>query len=311
LTENAETIRILWYFLIYSCMGWGLEVAYHAVTLGKVVNRGFLNGPVCPVYGFGVLAILSFFGRIEEAVGSGSGIILFFSGMLVTTAIELLAGWSLDRLFHARWWDYSNHPFHFHGYICLEFSLYWGLGTVFVYRIVHPTVRLLAAFLTAFRFELLLLILLYLVLITDVCVTAATVRGLNSRLEELDELRRKLRIVSDSMSGQIAENAIRTKQRLDEGAEMTRVLVEEKKEQARQLKEEKQKEAAQLLEELQARYEEVRRKLYANQSFGAGRIARAFPHAVHAHYNELLKEFREKLESKEDGGDGAKTHRKG
>ena len=74
--------QIAWYFLIYSFLGWVVEVVFHAVHQGRIVNRGFLNGPVCPVYGFGVLAILSFFGRIEEAVGSGSGI-LALSAMLL------------------------------------------------------------------------------------------------------------------------------------------------------------------------------------------------------------------------------------
>lgn len=305
---NEAVTRVFWYFLIYSCLGWGLEVAYHAVTLGKVVNRGFLNGPVCPVYGFGVLAILSFFGRIEAAVGPGSGFLLFLSGTLVTTAIELIAGWSLDKLFHARWWDYSNHPFNFHGYICLKFSLFWGLGTLFIYRIMHPTIRLLTGPLAASRAGLFVLILLYLVLIADICVTVVTVMGLNSRLEEIDELRKKLRIVSDSMSEEIAESAIRTRQKLDEGAEMTRQLLDEKLEQAAQMREQNQLQAALAKKELQERYEEVRAKLYKNRWFGEARIARAFPSAVHARYNELLKEYRAKLESREDEH-GKQTHR--
>ena len=114
--------QICWYFLIYSFGGWALEVVYHAVACGKVINRGFLNGPVCPVYGFGVLSV---FAMMNTFQGSGYQLndgMIFLFGVILATAVELIAGWLLDVCFHARWWDYSNKPLNFHGYICLEFS---------------------------------------------------------------------------------------------------------------------------------------------------------------------------------------------
>ena len=113
--------QICWYFLIYSFGGWALEVVYHAVACGKVINRGFLNGPVCPVYGFGVLSV---FAMMNTFQGSGYQLndgMIFLFGVILATAVELIAGWLLDVCFHARWWDYSNKPLNFHGYICLEF----------------------------------------------------------------------------------------------------------------------------------------------------------------------------------------------
>ena len=144
--------QICWFFLIYAFIGWIVEVIYHAVTYGEVVNRGFLNGPICPVYGFGALTVFAAVNTVAAGLAaSAAGApqkaediniwIVFFMGMLLTTAVELIAGWALDILFHARWWDYSNKPFNFRGYICLEFSIIWGLGIVFVVRIVHPTIR--------------------------------------------------------------------------------------------------------------------------------------------------------------------------
>ena len=70
-----------------------------------------------------MLAVLIVFNSIEADMTSHYGFALFLGGMLLTTSIELIAGWALDKLFHARWWDYSNEPFNFHGYICLKFSL--------------------------------------------------------------------------------------------------------------------------------------------------------------------------------------------
>ena len=142
--------EICFYFLFYSCAGWFIEVIYHAVRLGKIVNRGFLNGPVCPVYGFGALAVFAVSNSLGDFTGSASGgssagiwslLLLFVCGTLLATAVELIAGWALDRLFHTRWWDYSDQPFNFHGYICLRFSLIWGLAVVFVVCVIQPLLK--------------------------------------------------------------------------------------------------------------------------------------------------------------------------
>lgn len=133
--------QICWYFLIYSFGGWALEVVYHAVACGKVINRGFLNGPVCPVYGFGVLSV---FAMMNTFQGSGYQLndgMIFLFGVILATAVELIAGWLLDVCFHARWWDYSNKPLNFHGYICLEFSLIWGVAILLVVKVFQSFVE--------------------------------------------------------------------------------------------------------------------------------------------------------------------------
>lgn len=114
--------QILWYFMIYSVIGWIIEVSFHAVTLGKVVNRGFLNGPLCPVYGSGVLMVLAvvyidgaLFG-FETDLQKASTFGLFIVGIVFATLIELIAGFVLDKLFHARWWDYRGMKFNLNGY---------------------------------------------------------------------------------------------------------------------------------------------------------------------------------------------------
>ena len=138
--------QICWYFLIYSCIGWCLEVTYHAVSLGLVINRGFLNGPVCPVYGFGMLLLLGVLDWFQGVTGGAVPencrvLVLYVFGVFFATAVELTAGWLLDQIFHARWWDYSEFPYNFHGYICLKFSLLWGAGAIIVITAVHPVVQ--------------------------------------------------------------------------------------------------------------------------------------------------------------------------
>ena len=126
----------LWLFLIYAFLGWCTEVAFAAVTRGKFVNRGMANGPICPIYGFGVLAVL-----FCRQPFRGNFFLLFLGSVVVTSLLELVTGWALEKFFHDKWWDYSNEPFNIKGYICLEFSIIWGLACVLVVDVIHPMIR--------------------------------------------------------------------------------------------------------------------------------------------------------------------------
>ena len=140
---NMTLYQILWFFVVYSILGWCLEVIYHAVTLGKVINRGFLNGPVCPVYGFGMLAVLLFFDSLQTDVSDSNFLLLYLGGVVLATAVELIGGWALDKLFHARWWDYSDKPFNLNGYICVRSVTTWGIfALILIYAILPPFEKL-------------------------------------------------------------------------------------------------------------------------------------------------------------------------
>ena len=322
--------QILWFFVVYSILGWCLEVIYHAVTLGKVINRGFLNGPVCPVYGFGMLAVLLFFDSLQTDVSDSNFLFLYSGGVVLATAVELIGGWALDKLFHARWWDYSDKPFNLNGYICLEFSLIWGFIVVLAYRVIHPTVAGLTVSLLPVWLGSVLLGILYLTYIADLFVTVATVRGMNRNMEEIEELRKKLRIVSDSMSKKIGNESIHSAQVLEEKKAQAERAATEQLELAEKAQRAREQAAGEVLREyetyteaqrelwlrehekareamehqmekrsaeLRARYQEVRASLYRHPHFGAARLMKAFPNAVHREHPDLFREFREKIEN--------------
>ncbi len=142
--DFVETIPFLEYslyqmfhmFIFWSFIGWCIEVCDMTLETGEYQNRGFLNMPICPIYGFGVLMVVIFFRPIEHTF-----LLLFFASMTLCTAFELLIGLGMEKLFGARWWDYSNKKFNFKGYICPEISILWGLGCVIVVRVVHPMVE--------------------------------------------------------------------------------------------------------------------------------------------------------------------------
>ena len=163
--------HVLAFFLIYSCIGWCLEVIFAAATTGQLVNRGFLNGPVCPIYGFGMVIVLFALTPLQ-----GSVLLLYIGGVILPSALELVGGWALYKLYHTRWWDYSDFPFNIGGYICLEFCLLWGVGTLVVMRIVHPVVAGLVDMIPPFV-GFVVMCVLYAVYAADVVVTAFAASG--------------------------------------------------------------------------------------------------------------------------------------
>jgi uncharacterized membrane protein len=202
MTAASEIYRILWYFAVYSVLGWCVEVVYCTVKTGKVANRGFLNGPVCPVYGFGMLAICRVVDLLPlERMGQIRFIPLFLAGMVLASLVELIAGWSLFHLFHTRWWDYSDRPFNIGGYVCLQMSLLWGTGTLIMIDFIHPITQRLTVDTVPMRVGWAVLAAFYMVFAADLAVTVSIMVGLNKRLAQLDELRASMRTVSDSMSG--------------------------------------------------------------------------------------------------------------
>lgn len=128
--------QFLWIFFVYAFLGWCTEVSYAALRTGKFVNRGFLNGPVCPIYGCGVVVVLAGLEPLK-----GNFVLLFLGSVVLTSVLELATGFVLEKLFRQRWWDYSDKPFNLGGYICLEFSIMWGFACLFVVDILHPSIE--------------------------------------------------------------------------------------------------------------------------------------------------------------------------
>ncbi|HVI41432.1 MAG TPA: putative ABC transporter permease, partial [Anaerovoracaceae bacterium] len=116
-------LNLTCYFIIYAFLGWCTEVVYAAAKTGQFVNRGFLNGPYCPIYGFGVLFVIYLLHPVIDNL-----LYIFLGSVLITSAIELAGGYILEEIFHQKWWDYSDMPLNIGGYICLFFSLMWGLA---------------------------------------------------------------------------------------------------------------------------------------------------------------------------------------
>lgn len=130
------TFSVLIILLIfYSAAGWILEVSYCAVVQHRLTNRGFLFGPLCPIYGVGCVLMAALLKPFES-----NYVLLFLLAAVTTTALEYATSWVLEKMFSTTWWDYSESKFNFQGRVCLENSLAFGLMGLVVVRVIHPYV---------------------------------------------------------------------------------------------------------------------------------------------------------------------------
>ncbi len=129
--------NLFYTFVIYAFFGWVVEVIYAFMKQKKFVNRGFLYGPFCPIYGCGAAVILTIIHYIPKDE-TGNLLKLFIYSVIITTLIEYITGVVLEKFFQAKWWDYSKEKFNLKGYICLKFSILWGALVLVVYKLVNP-----------------------------------------------------------------------------------------------------------------------------------------------------------------------------
>ena len=187
------------YFFIYSVLGWIVETLYCRTLDGKWTNRGFLFGPYCPIYGFGALIIIAFLQNFKS-----SFIAVFFLGMIFTSILEYLTSFLLEKLFDAKWWDYSKMKFNINGRICLLNSLEFAfLGVVLTY-IVHPTISNLILKIPIDLVQLISFALITIMAI-DVGFTISTLLNLKEKLITLKESAEKL-MEKNTLQEKLSEN---------------------------------------------------------------------------------------------------------
>ena len=120
---NIEQLFLI--FIIYSFLGYIAEVIYCRIVDGEFVNRGFLFGPLCPIYGFGAIFIIVLLHRFFH-----SPFLIFILSIILTSFVEYITSFIMEKTFKAKWWDYSDLPYNLNGRICLRNSLLFGLAAI-------------------------------------------------------------------------------------------------------------------------------------------------------------------------------------
>lgn len=255
--------------IIYSILGWCGEMIYCSAGQRKLCEkRGFLNGPICPIYGHGALVVL-----LCLHGGCKNPLLTFLLGAVLTSLVEYITSFAMEKLFHMRWWDYSQYKFHLNGRVCLLNSTLFGLASVFLCHFANPPISAWLAGLLASGAAVPLSLILLAVYLTDIVLSVRGAIQLGGRLARLHAIYGELSEKLESMTAE-ARQTVHTK--LEErGGELTARL-----EAARQ-------EAQQKL-----------RALYDRQSLFERRLLRSFPTMRSIHYPEAMKKWKEYLESR-------------
>lgn len=173
---------IISWFFIYSFLGWVWESAYVSIKSRKLVNRGFVNGPLCTIYGAGAVTIYLILRPLRENLA-----LLYLGGVVVATALEYITGWIMETVFHTRWWDYSDKKFNLHGYISLASSLLWGVFSVLLFKLLQPFVSWITSLYPQSVGEVILTVIMILYGV-DFVISSHAAFGLSKTFEKAEEM---------------------------------------------------------------------------------------------------------------------------
>ena len=297
---------LLLYFFVYGFLGWCSEVGFAAVKERRFVNRGFLNGPICPIYGVGVSIVVAFLTPIKSNL-----VLLYITSVILVTLLEGVTGWAMDKIFHNKWWDYSDMPLNIGGYVCLTFSLVWGVACVVIMDFIHPFIHYLLTFIPH-TLGIILIALLGITMFADLYVTASAIFKFNKRLASMEKIASELHEISDQIGEDIYKKAIfavekqeESKQKLDEAKQkLDEVAAEfkertqdaaaefrEKKQEVHDFSQELSDDLRNHIAELKAHYSELNHKT----GKVANRLVKAFPKLESRNYKEQMNAVKNRL----------------
>ena len=177
--QNYTLLQWAWFFMFYCIFGWCFESTYCSLKSMRLMNRGFCHGPWLPIYGAGGTLFLIFAWPYRANL-----IVTFLMGMAVGTGLELITGPLMYHIFHMKWWDYSQNPLNFRGYICLGASLGWGAMALFFVHFVHPRVAELTVNWTPIGY-IVVVTMLYTLFVEDLIFSVLGALDIRKRLENL------------------------------------------------------------------------------------------------------------------------------
>jgi uncharacterized membrane protein len=179
---GVSLYHIINWFFVYSFLGWMWESCYVSVKEKRWVNRGFVTGPLCTIYGCGALSVYLLLWPYK-----GNFFSLYLGGFFVATILEYFTAWLMEKLFHASWWDYSKQPFNIKGRICLGSSLGWGFFTIILFYVFQPIVEKIVDSYPVRVGHIVIMIVMCLHLV-DLLISGFVAFGLREKLEHMEEV---------------------------------------------------------------------------------------------------------------------------
>ena len=296
-------------FYAYCFLGWCFESTVVSVQQRRFVNRGFLRGPMLPIYGFGATILLHvslpLYDRPVE---------LFLASMVAATVFEYVVGVLMETLFKVKYWDYSTHRFQFQGRICLQSSLCWGFLGLILARAIHPPVEAIVVWLP-FWGLIVVDVLLSAAFISDVAVSVRTALDLARVLEELDKLREQGAELREQLSEtalvQLTKLSYRVdeargewSEKMDEAREQLTERVDEAREQLNERVGDARGQLSDAKEQILACLDEVQRR-FDERAEALGRtrksLLRGNPTARSARYDAVLQRLKKHMDTRRHG----------
>lgn len=241
--QSYHLTQWILFFFIYSFIGWVWECCFVSVRKRRWVNRGFLYGPMLPIYGFGALVVLISTIRVRDSIP-----LIFLFGMVGATLLEYVTGAVMERLFNVKYWDYSSQKFNLNGYICLTSSLGWGLFSVLLVKLVHVPIEEAVLKIPTLLAEVIAFALTA-VAAVDVTQSFNDAMDLKRILAQLEESKKQIRKIQEKLKVASEEFVEDYRQRAGEFVEDYRRRVEEHVEDYRGRAEEMEEDYKKLAEE--------------------------------------------------------------
>lgn len=260
------------YFVTYSFLGWVCEVVYCSLLANKLINRGFLNGPICPIYGFGALMIVTLLMPIRQNVA-----LVFALGFLITSILEYITSYAMEKMFHSKWWDYSDKKFNINGRVCLLNSILFGLLSVLVMFEIHPEVVNIINNLSYLKIQVFAIIFI-IILTSDTTISVQTVFSLNEKMQNLKDLSVEIKEKFDArqlyMESQLSERIALFRKNIHES--------------------EKYRDMYELVERISGEIN----KLYSSNKLLHRRLIKAFPEMKSTKFQEQLQNIKHSIENR-------------
>ena len=192
---NSQISLLFIYWIIYSFIGWILETVYCSILSGKFEERGFLNGPLVPIYGFGAMIILA-----TLLPYAFNPVLVFILGLILTSSLEYLTSYIMEKAFKMRWWDYSEMFMNINGRVCLLNSTMFGALSLILVEYIHPVIVALIANISMEYLNYIAIALFALVIIDFIASLRATL-NLQSRLFELNNIKYEIEKLKSKLEG--------------------------------------------------------------------------------------------------------------
>lgn len=266
----------LLFFFIYCFIGWCWESAYVSAKKREWVNRGFLKGPFLPIYGFGALAVL-----VSTLPVRPYPVLVYFFGLLGATLLELVTGICMEKLFHVRYWDYSNQKFNFKGHICLSSSVAWGFFSLAMIYGFHKPIEGLVLGLPA-RLTNLFSFVLTAMVAGDFAVSFKTAMELRDILDGMERVKSEMK-------------------RLQKRAEIIEAFLadsaEKKTEELKAEVQERREDVREELRQIHLRQQQYlsRAKSEIRRNISVERMLKRNPGAVSSKYAAAFREYKEQI----------------